>query len=109
MDKTDSFKTIVPATISITILVQFQYFHKHLISSLNIKMPINISKTSEETYKIEAKKFFFSKILNILILVFHVHINKLLIMLVMILIMSKVSLIHRLFLPFFNCLLYAIV
>jgi len=104
LDKTDSFKTIVPATISITILVQFQYFHKHLISSLNIKIPINISKTNEDTDNIEdhlAKKIYFSKILNILILVFHVHINKLLIMLVMILIMNKVSPIHRLFLAFF--------
>lgn len=88
----------MPATISTTILVQFQYFHKHLISSLNIKIPIHILKTNEEPHKIEAhlaKKMYLSKILNILVLVFHVHLNKLVIMLVMTLIMSKVSLIPK--------------
>jgi len=103
LDKTDSFKTIIPATISITILVQFQYFHKHLIRSLDIKIPINISKTIEESHEIEAdlaKKIVFSKILNTIIIVFHVHLNKLLVMLVMILIMIKVSPKHKLFLAF---------
>lgn len=93
----------MPAIISITILVQFQYFHKHLKNSLNIKIPIHISKPNEEPHTIEAhliKKMFLSKILKILVLVFHVHLNKLVIILVMMLIMSKVSLIQKLFLVF---------
>ncbi|KAF0758898.1 piezo-type mechanosensitive ion channel component isoform X9, partial [Aphis craccivora] len=92
LDKTDSFKTIVPATIAIAILVQFQYFNRHLTNSLNIKIPIDILKTSKEPHEIEpqlSKEIFFSKILNTLIIVFHVHINKLLIMFVVMLIMSK--------------------
>ncbi|KAE9525194.1 hypothetical protein AGLY_014438, partial [Aphis glycines] len=92
LDKTDSFKTIVPATIAIAILLQFQYFNRHLTNSLNMKIPIDILKTSEEPHEIEpylSKEIVFSKILNTLIIVFHVHLNKLLIMFVVMLIMSK--------------------
>lgn len=94
MDKTDWFRTIVPAIISIAILVHFQYFHNNFISHFNTNqdtdIPINFSKNIEDSDRIEAHLS--KKILNTLAIIFHVHLNKLLIMLVMIIILNKVSL-----------------
>jgi len=70
-----------------------------------MKIPIYILKTSEEPHEIEpqlSKEIVFSKILNTLIIVFHVHLNKLLIMFVVMLIMSKVSKIHKLIFVLFT-------
>jgi len=89
--ETGYLRIIVPAAISIGILIHFQYFHVHFMKKLNIE-PQTTSFDNNEHIQIDLEtNTWSSRIRKTTILVFHVHFNKLEIILFVILIMNKVS------------------
>lgn len=93
MDEISYLKIIVPATISIAILFYFQYFHQYFVKALDMNRK-QIVLSDVENFNVKTKTVF-KKILDTTITVFHVHLNKVEIMLVAISVMNKVRSIYK--------------
>lgn len=91
MNEIGYLRIILPATIAIAILIYFQYFHQYFIQTLDInRKQVDLSGLHETNIDVETKTMF-KRLLETTIIVFHIHLNKLEIMLIAISVMNKVS------------------
>lgn len=95
LEETGKLKITTLATISIAILVYFQYLHEHFMNTLEVNRQTYFFGEAEKTAEIyvDYKKLtWFSRICNTTHKILNVHFNKLEVMLVAFSIMYKVSL-----------------